>query len=401
MLRVFTNPRVLLSIAVVAGLIAVALWPRAVLVEVTKVARGPILVTISEEGETRVRDRFVVSAPLAGRLQRVELQPGDRVKRGDVIARLRPEAPPLLDARAQAEARAAVQTARATVGRARAEEQRARAALALAERERARARELAAEGLTTAQQVELRDSEARTAGDAVDAAAYAAQAAAADLVRAEARLAAGGGDPGADRIVAIPSPIDGLVLRRIRESESIVPAGEPLVELGDPSRLEIVSDLLSTDAVKVKPGARVLVEQWGGDKALTATVRRVEPSGFTKVSALGVEEQRVNVIADFDDAADAFEALGDAYRVEVRIVVAEAPSVVTVPTSALFRAGEQWAVYQMIDGRAQRTPVTLGLRTGREAEVTDGLSEGATVIVHPGDTIEDGSRVALRTAGAG
>jgi HlyD family secretion protein len=401
MLRVFTNPRVLLSIAVVAGLIAVALWPRAVLVEVTKVARGPILVTISEEGETRVRDRFVVSAPLAGRLQRVELQPGDRVKRGDVIARLRPEAPPLLDARAQAEARAAVQTARATVGRARAEEQRARAALALAERERARARELATEGLTTAQQVEQRESEARTAGDAVDAAAYAAQAAAADLARAEARLAAGGGDPGADRIVAIPSPIDGLVLRRIRESESIVPAGEPLVELGDPSRLEIVSDLLSTDAVKVKPGARVLVEQWGGDKALTATVRRVEPSGFTKVSALGVEEQRVNVIADFDDAADAFEALGDAYRVEVRIVVAEAPSVVTVPTSALFRAGEQWAVYQMIDGRAQRTLVTLGLRTGREAEVTDGLSEGATVIVHPGDTIEDGSRVALRTAGAG
>lgn len=388
------NRRIILSVLVVGVLLAIALRRVPITVDLARATRGPIVVTVDEEGETRVRDRFVVSAPVAGRVLRIELEPGDRVKRGQVVARLRPEAPPLLDARARAEARAAVETARATLGRTRAEEQRSRAALALAQRELSRSRELMKEGLATGQHVEQRESDARTGTDAVEAAAYAAQAAAADLVRAEARLGATGSGA-AERVVAVAAPVNGLVLKRVRESESVVPAGDPLIELGDPSRLEIVSDLLSTDAVKVKPGARVLVEQWGGDRTLAATVRRVEPSGFTKVSALGVEEQRVNVIADFDDPVDAFAALGDAYRVEVRIVTAETPSAITIPTGALFRVGEQWAVYVTDNGVARRTVVTLGLRTGQQAEVTGGITEGAMVILHPGE-LGEGARVVAR-----
>jgi len=196
----------------------------------------------------------------------------------------------------------------------------------------------------------------------------------------------------------VDAPIDGVILKRMRESESIVPAGEPLLEVGDPHRLEIVSDLLSTDAVRVKPGARALIEQWGGEQRLDARVRRVEPAGFTKVSALGVEEQRVNVVLDFVDPAAAFAALGDAYRVEVRVVLWEGKDVLRVPTSALFREGEGWAVYRINDGRAHRTPVELGHQTGQEAEVVSGLDEGARVILHPADTLADGSHVRERSA---
>ena len=186
------------------------------------------------------------------------------------------------------------------------------------------------------------------------------------------------------------------MLKRLRESESVVPAGDPLLEIGDPDQLEIVADLLSTDAVRVKPGARAIVEQWGGDRELDARVRRVEPAGFTKISALGVEEQRVNVVLDFVDPAEAWAALGDAYRVEVRIVIWEAPDVLKVPTSALFRSGEEWAVYLVEDDRARRTLVELGHQTGQEAEVIAGIGAGAVVVVHPPDTLTDGARVAPR-----
>jgi HlyD family secretion protein len=196
--------------------------------------------------------------------------------------------------------------------------------------------------------------------------------------------------------VTVTSPVTGVVLRRIRESESVVLGGDPLLEIGDPTRLEIVSDLLSTDAVRVKPGSRAIVEQWGGDRELRAIVRRVEPAGFTKVSALGVEEQRVNVILDFLDPSEACVALGDAYRVEVRIVVWEGQAAVKIPTSALFRDGQRWAVYRIVENRAHHTPVTVGHQTGQEAEITSGLSAGERVIVHPGDTLAHGGRVKPR-----
>ena len=392
MLRLLRNPRVVLVTLIVVALIAVAVWPRAVRVEVATIGRGALTVTIDEEGETRVRNRYVVSAPLTGRVLRIELEPGDAVKQGDVVARLQPEAPPLLDARSRAEALAAVESARAALGRARADEQRTRTALAQAQRELARAHELGQGGLATGQQLETRESDVRTAQDGVDAAVYAVRAAESDLQRAQARLAPATAVAG-ERAVDVRAPVTGVVLKRVRESESIVPAGDRLIEIGDPANLEIVSDLLSTDAVRVKPGARALVDQWGGDKVLEARVRRVEPSGFTKVSALGVEEQRVNVILDFADAAQAFAALGDAYRVEIRIVAWDSVDVLKVPTSALFRQGETWAVYTVADGRARARRVTLGHRTGQEAEILDGLVAGTPVILHPGDTLADDTRV--------
>jgi HlyD family secretion protein len=398
MLRVLVNRRVLIAVAVVGGLLAVALWPQAIEVDVAAVAEGPLVVTIDEEGQTRVRQRFVVSSPVAGRVLRIELEPGDAVKRGDVVARVRAETPPLLDARSRAEAEAAVASARAALGRTRAEAQRARTTLAQAERELARIRELAAGGLTTPQEVDLREAEVQAGQEALNAATFAAQAAESELGRAQARLAPSTPDT-SGRVVSVTAPVDGTVLRRMRESESVVPAGEPLIEIGDPARLEIVSDLLSTDAVRVPAGARAIVEQWGGSHELAARVRRVEPSGFTKVSALGVEEQRVNVILDFVDPVDAWARLGDGYRVEVRIVVWDAPSVLKVPTGALFREGERWAVYVVEDDRARLRTIELGQQTGQEAEVISGLSSGDLVILHPGDTLTADAKVIRRGLG--
>jgi len=395
MRKLLFNRRVLISLAVVGGLLAVALWPTTVPVELGAVSRGPLMVTVDEEGTTRVRDRFIVSSPVAGRVLRIELEPGDAVKRGQIVARVRAEAPPLLDERTRAEAQAAIASARAALGRARAEEQRARATLAQLQRELTRIRELAQNRIVAPQELEAREAEAKGAEESVNAAVFAVQAATSEVQRAMARLAPPTPDA-AGRVVTVTAPVDGVVLKRLRESESVVPPGDPLIEVGDPHRLEIVADLLSTDAVRVKPEARAIIEQWGGDKQLEARVRRIEPSGFTKISALGVEEQRVNVVLDFVDPAAAWTALGDAYRVEVRIVIWEAPAVLEVPTSALFREREKWAVYHVENGRARRVIVELGHQTGQEAEVVSGLSEGERVILHPGDTLSDGARVRER-----
>jgi HlyD family secretion protein len=399
MRRLLFNRRVLLAIVIVGGLATLALWPRTVQVDAATVRSGPLRVTIDEEGETRIRHRFVISAPVAGRVQRIDLEPGDKIKRGEtVVARVWPELPPLLDARSRAEAEAAVAAAEAALGRARAEEERTRVALNLARTELRRARLLVEAGATARQELEIRESDARAAEEQAQAATFAVATAQAELERARARLrpATSGRAPG---LVSIEAPIDGVVLKRFRESESVVPAGEPLVEVGDPRNLEVVSDLLSTDAVRVAPDARVLIVQWGGERELEARVRRVEPSGFTKISALGVEEQRVNVIMDFVNPADAWSELGDAYRVEVRVVVWEADRVQKVPTSALFRDGDAWAVYAIENRRARRTRIEVGHRSGQEAEVMGGVSEGTVVIVHPSDTLEDGARVEPREAG--
>jgi HlyD family secretion protein len=397
MLRLLKNPRVLVAAAIVGGLLTVALWPTTTAVDLAAVSRGPLTVTIDEEGMTRVRERFVVSAPVAGRVLRIELEPGDSVKRGATVASVRAEAPPLLDTRARAEAEAAIESARAALGRARAEAERARTALQFATREHERAKALAQDGLITTQSVETREADVKTAQESVSAAEFAVKAAESELQRAQTRLAPSRLDQ-AGRVFAVMSPADGVVLKRLRESETIVPAGEALLEIGNPGQLEIVSDLLSTDAVRVKPGARALIEQWGGEKALDAKVRRIEPSGFTKISALGVEEQRVNVLLDFVEPATAFAALGDGYRVEVRIVVWESDSVLKVPTAALFRQGGDWAVYKLEHDRVRQTMVAIGHQTGQDAEVTSGLSEGDRVVLHPGDTLTDNAKAQPRSA---
>ena len=389
------NRKVVAALALVLALLAVALWPEAVPVDVAPVETGVLQVTVEDEGETRVRDRFVISAPVAGRLRRIELEPADAVRRGQVVATLLPAPPALLDARTRAEAAATVEAARAAQGRARAERARAQAAQELARSELERQRELARSGIVSAESLERAQAEARTAQEALRAAQFAVAGAEHELERAQAVLlqATGGGG---GRALELRSPVDGVVLRRLRESEAVVPPGEPLLEVGDPRDLEIVSDLLSADAVKVRARQPVLVEQWGGENPLRGHVRLVEPSGFMKISALGVEEQRVNVIVDFEDPAAASRDLGDGYRVEVRIVVWEAKDVVTAPTSSLFRRGEGWAVFVVEGGRARLRPITVGERNGLQAQVRAGLRPGEQVIVHPADAIEDGDRVAPR-----
>ena len=395
MRRLLLDTRVLVAAIAIGGLLAVALWPTPAIVELATATRGPLVVTVDEEGVTRVRERFVVSSPVAGRVLRIELDPGDLVQRGQSVVQVRAEAAPLLDTRARAEAQAAIESTKATLGRARAEEQRARATVAQLQRELARIRDLADSRVVSAQELDTHEAELKIAAESLNAAVFAVQAARFDLQRAEARLIPTNAHA-RDRVVTINAPVSGVVLRRIRESESMVPAGDPLLEIADPTRLEIVSDLLSTDAVRVKPGSRAIVGQWGGETELEAIVRRVEPAGFTKISALGVEEQRVNVILDFVDRSSACATIGDAYRVETRIVVWEAQDVLKVPTSALFRDGSQWAVYRIADQRARRTVVSTGHQTGQEAEITIGLSVGDRVIVHPGDTLKDGARVRAR-----
>jgi HlyD family secretion protein len=391
MARAQVSRRVVVTVLAVGTLLAIAVWPSAIEVESATVSRGPLVGTIEEEGRTRVRDRFVVSAPVTGRLLRIDLESGDRVARGDIIARLQPEMPPLLDARTRAELAAALGNATAVLARARAEQQRADAARDHAQMEASRTRRLVAAGAESERELALRDAEVRFAAEAASAAAFAVTAADAEVQRVKARLVSAPRPNGA--IVTVSAPVDGVVLRRLRESETVVAAGEPLLEIGDPNRLEIVADLLSTDAVRVRTGARATVEQWGGEAALDGVVRRVEPSGFTKISALGVEEQRVNVVLDFADNGEACAALGDGYRVEVRVVIWEARDVLRVPSSALVREGEHWAVYVVAGGRARMALVEIGRHNAREAEVISGVDDGDVVIVHPGDRIADGVRI--------
>ena len=299
--------------------------------------------TIDEEGETRVRDRFVVSASVSGRLERIELEPGDPASKGAVVARLVPADAPLLDPRTRAELAAGVEAARASLVQAQAERERAAATLANARDLLRRRESLIEAGAISREDLESARTSVQTADSAVRAATAVVDQAGHQLELARARLLAGG--TGGGRAVDLRAPVSGVVLKRHHESEAVVPPGEPLVEIGDPARIEVVSDLLSTDAVRVSPGQPVHIVQWGGGHALDAKVRRVEPSGFMKVSALGVEEQRVNVIVDFVDPATAGHALGDGYRVEVQIVTWQGRDVVTAPVGSLFRAGDGWATF--------------------------------------------------------
>jgi HlyD family secretion protein len=378
-------------------LLAWAMRPKPVEADFAAIERGSIQVTIDEEGETRVRDRFTVSAPMAGRVLRIELEPGDPVVGGEtVVATFRPSDPVLQDARTRAQNEAHVGSSRAALGTAEAEVQRARAELEYALSEEKRYRRLFDDGFVSSEQLEKAELDARTRENALSAAEFAVRSAEQELAAARASLveAPMAGDK---RNIIIRAPVDGVVLQRFRWSEGVVPVGEPLVEIADPADLEIVSDLLSSDAVKVRHGQKVLIERWGGEKGLEGEVRRVEPYGFTKYSALGVEEQRVNVIVDFADPREAWAALGDGYRVELRIVTQEAGDVLLVPTSSLFRMGEEQAVFAVRNGRAALITVEIGKRNGLHGEVLSGLEEGDTVIVHPGDAVADGVKVAARS----
>jgi HlyD family secretion protein len=396
MRRWLKKARLLLAAAVVAGLLALALWPRPTEVDLAPVIRGPLVVTLDEEGATRVRDRFDISTPVAGELLRIEVEPGDAVEAGrTVLATVRPSMPAPLDARALAEASRAVPAAEATGARGRAERERAAALLVRARQQLDRARRLFAENAIARDDVEAREADVRTGEEALRAAEFGVAQAQHDLEVVRARLIQSR-TGGAGRDIVLRAPVDGVVLRRHRQSQTVVPAGERLLEIGDPRRLEIVADLLSSDAVKVRPAHPVLIEQWGGGQTLRGRVRRVEPAGFTKVSALGVEEQRVNVIVDLQDPQEAWRALGDGFRVEIRVVVWERDGILKVPTASLFRRGDQWALFVADNGRARIRTVAIGERNGTEAQVLSGLEEGERVVRFPPDTLRDGQRITER-----
>ena len=396
--RLLKNPRLLAGAAGVALLAVVALRPRPVPVDVAPLSRGPLVVTLDEEGETRVIRRFLVTAPVSGRLLRIDLRPGDPVVQGGTtLATILPGDPTPLDARSRAEAEAALAAARATLDGARAEAGRAAAAESLAAAQLARTKSLAADGIASGETLDARSADARSAAEGKRAAEFAVATATHQVEAARARLAQARGAaerPGTP--LEVHAPITGTVLRRLRESEGPVVAGEPLVELGDPSDLEIVADYLSTDAVRIRPGSTVRIERWGGGGPLAGVVRRVEPAGFTKVSALGVEEQRVNVLVDFAGPAAERAALGDGYRVEVAAVLAERAMATKLPVSALFRHEGEWAVFAVEHGRARRRPVQIGERNPLEAELLGGLPDGAEVVLHPPDSLDDGSRIERR-----
>ncbi len=382
-------------VAVVA--VVVGIRPQSVPVELATVERGPLEVTIDEEGETRVRDRFVISAPFAGRVLRIELEPGDTVVAGEtVLAVFLPSAPVLLDARSRAEAQAVVETASAALGQAEALYERAAAELAFARSEAARYLSLSREGIVSVEAMETAQLDLDTRREALEAADYAVRTARSELQAARVRLqrfSAESADDSGSSAIRIISPVSGVVLRRVRESESVVPAGEALLEVGDPRQIEIVTDYLSKDAVRMRPAQRVQVDRWGGDRPLAGRVRRVEPSGFTKISALGVEEQRVNVVIDLVDPPETWSGLGDGFRVETRIVVWQSDDELKTPTGALVRRDDGWAVFAVEDGRAAIRSIQVGERNQREAQVLAGLSPGQQVVVYPSDSLEDGSRV--------
>jgi HlyD family secretion protein len=376
----------------VAGVVALALVgvvlafrPSPQPVDVVVVARRPLVVTVDQEGVSRVRDRYVITAPVAGGLHRIGLEAGDSVRRGQVVALLDPLA---LDSRSRQLATARLAAAEDTYRTARANLEAAREVYAQTHRERVRADSLAAQHLISPEQQEQFAVSESSRAREVDAADYKAQAAAHDVEQARAALSPGG--TGAASPYAVYAPVSGRVLRIPERSGRVVAAGDTLLVVGDPARIEIVADLLSSDAVKVHPGDTMLLEEWGGGDTLRGVIRRVEPAGFTKVSALGVEEQRVNVIGDLVEPAG---GLGDAYRVEVRVVLWRGEDVVTVPASAIYRSAGGWETFVVESGRARRRVLTIGHRGAFDVEVVSGLSPGEVVIRQPSDRITDGIRV--------
>jgi HlyD family secretion protein len=382
-------------------LIVIGLWPRAIPVEAAAVTRGPLVVTVDEEGMTRVRNRYVVSAPVAGQLRRIDWKAGATVEAGQtVLATLETSGADFLDARSLAQAEARVRAAEAAREAALAQRERANAAARLSASDLERAKQLRDQHVSSTQEFEAAQMRAETGAQEARAAEFGLKVAEFDLQQARALLtrgqpAATGAAPGgtsADPLVLTPA-VSGRILRVMQESARVVPAGFPLMEIGDPTDLEVRIEVLSRDGVAIRPGARVMLEQWGGPEPLAARVRLVEPSAFTKISALGVEEQRVYVIADFTDPIERRPTLGDSYRVEARIVIWENSNALRAPAGALFQRNGAWQTFVIDGGRARLRKIRVGRGNGIETEILEGLSERDRLVVYPGDKVADGTRV--------
>lgn len=382
------------SAAFLLALIAYAMWPAPIEADLATVVRGPLRVTVDEDGKTRIKDRFIVSAPLAGRLQRIALRAGDQVKGGEtVLAVIEPKDPDLLDASTRAQAEARVKAMEAARKQASANLDKARNDYKFAGTDLSRLRTAFESGGASRQELDAAESKERSSAELVRSAQFLVHVAEFELEQAKAALIRirprSTGEPDDTRF-EIRAPIDGRVLRVFQESATVVSPGTQLLELGNTVDLEIVIDVLSADGVRISPGARVWLEHWGGSEPLPARVRLVEPGAFTKISSLGVEEQRVNVIADFEGPSEKYSRLGDAYRVEARIVIWESPSVLKVTAGALFRHGDGWAVFRVVRGRARLQPVSIGHSNGLETEIIGGLSENDSVVAYPSDKVKDG-----------
>lgn len=388
-----------LGALVVAGLVY-AFRPQPVPVDLVEAVRGSLVVTLDEEGETRVRDVFVVSAPITGRSLRIEADVGDAVTAGrTIVAEIEPIDPSFLDLRTETQARAAIQAAEAALTLAEAELEEAQAELDFADADLKRARRLIVNETISERAVDEAERAFRTRRAAVATAEAALKMRTFELEEAKAELLSplqAQERRDACECVPIAAPVSGRVLRVIQESEGVVEAGDPLLEIGDPTDLEIVADYLSADAVRIEAGQTVMIEAWGGEAELAGRVRRVEPFGFTKESALGIEEQRVNVIIDFTDPPAAWQRLGHGYRIEARVVLSAGENVLKLPLTALFRNNGSWAVFVEQDGRAQQRTVQRGTSNGLEAEIVDGLAEGDRVVLYPSNRVTDGVRIAQR-----
>ncbi len=379
-------------------MMVLALMPKPVAVDVAVAETGALSVSVDEDGTTRVKDRYMVSAPLNGSLARLELDPGDTVKQGELVARL----VPLVPAARRAQQRRARRRAwiRGAGGRRQVTSPgpaRAKANQGLAKKDIERQRELADKGIAARESVDRAVLAERTANADFESSKFGAKVADYEVEVARAALGRLGRKvkPGSEEQLLVVSPVAGRVLRVLHKSEGVVQAGTPLVEVGDPAALEIVVDVLTSDAVHVRPGSEARITEWGGS-ALAASVRIIEPSAFTRLSALGVEEQRVNVVLDPKGPPQAWANLGDGYRVKAEIVTHEKADALQVPASAVFRRDSGWAVFRVDGPLARLVPVQIGLRTQRRVEVTEGLEPGARVVLHPSDRIADGVKVVVR-----
>lgn len=396
----------LVTVAILGAALAFAFWPRPTSVDIGEVTSGPMMMTIDEEGRTRVHDAYVVSTPVSGRLLRVEVEPGDVVEQDkSVVAHMLPSNPTLLDARSFEQARFTVVAAEAALRRARGELELAIANKQLADIELARTRTLRSKGMLNEALLDRAIREARAAQATFDTNQAAIEMRQAELENARLELAGFNDQQQLDAAIAgtqsaeipIHAPSSGRVLRLIQQSAITLPAGAPILEIGNiDSDLEVLVELLSTDAVQVAVGDPVLIEKWGGSGTLNAVVDQVEPWGFTKFSALGVEEQRVNTIIRFTDPQSARVGLGHGYRVEVRIVVWASDDALIVPSSALFRVGQTWSVFVVEDGIAKRREVSIGHNNGHQAQVLSGLASSNPVILYPAAGLSDGMRVVQR-----
>lgn len=387
----------ILIAAIVLGAVFLAIRKPPYQVDLAPVTSGPMTVTIDDEGETRVHDLYVVSSPINGRLLRIELEAGDPVVAGQtVVARMMPTDPDFLDRRSEARLREQVQALDAVVSSSASRIAQARAARTLAAQEQGRVSAVFQRGFATRASLDRANASLAQAEAALSEAIRGIEAARHDRDAARASLMSPVSTRASGKALDVRSPVSGTVMRLPRESEATVAAGSPLMELGNPRNLEIVTDLLSADAVRIKPGANVRIENWGDTKPLQGKVRRIEPFGFTKISALGVEEQRVNVIIDIIDPPAIWARLGHGYRVIVRIAEWESADILQLPVSALFRDKGAWAVFVAEGGRAKLVPVRIGRMNDEAAEVLEGVDKGQSVILHPSEKIIAGARVTQR-----